>query len=185
MRHPLDAYHFCPRCGSRLFVVQDFKSKRCSDCGFQVYMNAAASCVAIIRNAQGDVLVTRRARDPQKGTLDFPGGFVDMGEDIHKALKREVMEETNLEVTKSRYLFSIPNIYPYGGINVHSLDFFFSCQVADTKEGIIAKDDASEAFFMPLSKLREEDFGLSSMKDALHRLQDNMDKETGDSLITT
>lgn len=170
MRHPLDAYAFCPHCGSSAFLVQDFKSKRCKDCGFQVFMNAAASCVAIIQDAQGRVLITRRAREPYKGMLDFPGGFVDIGEDIQKALKRELQEETSLNITESRFLFSIPNVYPYGGLDVHTLDFFFLCKAEIPKGGIKASDDVQEAFFMSLENLKEEDIGPKSMKECLRRL---------------
>lgn len=171
MRHPLDAYCFCPHCGSRAFIVQDFKSKRCKDCGFQVYMNAAASCVAIIVDTEGRVLITRRARDPYKGTLDFPGGFVDIGEGIHAALEREVREETGLRITQSKFLFSIPNVYPYGGLDVYSLDFFFLCRAEIPKDGIRALDDVMEASFMSIEQLKEDDFGCASMRECLRRLQ--------------
>lgn len=70
------------------------------------------------------MLVVRRAKDPAKGTLDLPGGFVDLHESAEEAVRREVKEETGLDVKSSRYLFSIPNIYLYSGFEVHTEDLF-------------------------------------------------------------
>ena len=59
MIHPLAKFLFCPCCGSAHFEVNDFKSKRCTDCGFTFYHNAAAATVAVILNSRNELL--RRA----------------------------------------------------------------------------------------------------------------------------
>ena len=53
----------------------------------------------------------RRAKEPAKGTLDLPGGFVDMYETVEDGMRREIKEETGLDVTEIQYLFSSPNVY--------------------------------------------------------------------------
>lgn len=53
---------------------------------------------AVIWNAQGEVLLIKRARPPRQGEWSIPGGKVEMGESLHAALKREVREETGLEI---------------------------------------------------------------------------------------
>jgi len=55
-----------------------------------------AVSAAIFRD--GKVLLTRRARSPAKGFYSLPGGRVEFGESLHQALKREVDEETGLEI---------------------------------------------------------------------------------------
>ncbi|MDN4988597.1 NUDIX hydrolase [Bradyrhizobium arachidis] len=55
-----------------------------------------AVSAAIFRD--GKVLLTRRARSPAKGFYSLPGGRVEFGESLHQALKREVREETGLEI---------------------------------------------------------------------------------------
>ena len=81
--HPLEKFHYCPVCGSSHFEVHDFKSKQCQDCGFVYYANVCAATAAFIlrtRNGREEMLAVRRAKEPAKGTLDLPGGFIDMYE---------------------------------------------------------------------------------------------------------
>ena len=80
MHHPLELFRYCPKCGSELFEVHNIKSKHCSNCGFTYYQNPSSATAAFILNSKGELLVVRRAKDPAKGTLDLPGGFVDNGE---------------------------------------------------------------------------------------------------------
>lgn len=169
MKHPLEKFHFCPCCGSSRFEVNDFKSKGCADCGFTFYHNAAAATVAVILNHRGELLVTRRAFDPGRGTLDLPGGFVDAGETAEEGVVREVAEETGGKVRVEKFLFSLPNTYEYSGFTVHTTDFFFSCRLFD-ETALFAHDDAAELLWKPLSGIRVEEFGLSSIATGVARL---------------
>lgn len=164
--HPLARFHRCPMCGSAKFNANDTKSKRCDDCGFVYYMNPSAATAAFIINSRGELLVVRRAKEPAKGTLDLPGGFVDIGETAEEGIVREIREETGLEVTECKYLFSRPNIYPYTGIDVHTLDMLFECKVNNEAEAR-ADDDAAELMWIPIEKINPEEFGLASIRKAV------------------
>lgn len=165
-QHPLEKFRFCPVCGSSLWKINNQKSKRCDQCGFVYYANASAAVAALIQNENGDLLVCRRGKDPAKGMLDLPGGFVDIGETIENALCREIKEELNLDITDISYVQSIPNRYLYSGMTVHTLDFLFKCKVKDF-QSLKASDDVSEAFFKPLNTISPLDFGLESIKKGI------------------
>ena len=100
----LERFSYCPVCGSKHFDQQDFKSKKCQNCGFQYYMNPSAATAAFITNGEGQLLVLTRKKEPAKGTLDLPGGFCDIGETLEQGIRREVREETGLIVDKAEYL---------------------------------------------------------------------------------
>lgn len=169
MEHPLKVFRYCPACGSERFGVNDRYSKRCGRCGFVYYANPKAATVAVIVNGRGEILVCRRADDPAKGTLDLPGGFTDIGETAEEGVRREVREETGLTVTETEFLFSLPNVYLFSGMEVHTMDLFFLCRVDD---GVppSAHDDAAEAMFVPLSELDVPAFGLRSVREGVARI---------------
>ena len=168
MTHPLDKFRFCPSCGSPRFEVNDFKSKRCLACGFTYYANPCSATAAFIRNGRRELLVAVRGKEPARGTLDLPGGFVDMDETAEEGMMREIREETALVGAAPRYLFSIPNRYLYSGMVIHTLDMFFEVSVADDAVPH-ADDDAAELRWMPLSSIDPADFGLQSISEGVRR----------------
>jgi ADP-ribose pyrophosphatase YjhB (NUDIX family) len=54
--------------------------------------------VDVVLQRDSKVLMIRRKKDPFKGQLALPGGFVNEGETAEDAMRREAMEETSLEV---------------------------------------------------------------------------------------
>ncbi|MBQ2786622.1 MAG: NUDIX domain-containing protein [Bacteroidaceae bacterium] len=166
MEHPLHLFRFCPRCGSNDFTENDFKSKRCGACGFVLYFNPQSATVALIVNKRNELLVARRAKEPAKGTLDLPGGFADCFETGEEGVTREVLEETGLVVTATKYLFSLPNIYVYSGFEEHTLDIFYLCTVQDDTLPA-AHDDVEELQWIPIEKLNAREFGLQSIRKGI------------------
>lgn len=168
--HPLSQFKYCPKCGSDKFAENNFKSKKCEHCHFVYYFNSCASTVAIIVNEHNELLVGTRAHEPVKGTLDLPGGFVDMHETGEEAVCREVLEETGLHVDETRYLFSVPNVYLYSGFEVHTLDMVFLCKVNNSKI-LNAADDVAKLEFIPIADLDPDLFGLLSIKEVIKKIQ--------------
>lgn len=170
MTHPLSDFKYCPHCGSARFVDNNAYSRRCADCGFTFYANAAAATVAVILNEKDELLCVRRKNDPAKGTLDLPGGFVDAGEGITDGLLREVNEEVGGQVTDCEYLFSLPNTYLYSGHLVHTADAFFRCTLA-ANSVVEASDDAESLSWIPVCSLDPQAFGLHSIRRGIERLK--------------
>lgn len=164
-----DLFKYCPRCGSSQFIRNNAKSKHCEACGFTYYINPSAATVAVIVNDRHELLTVRRAKAPALGTLDLPGGFSDMGETSEEGVRREVLEETGLQVTNVEFLFSLPNDYCYSDLNIPTLDMFYLCQVASC-EGAHGMDDAAEVLWIPLTEVKPEEFGLTSIRRGITRL---------------
>ena len=165
--HVLEKFKYCPVCGSKHFIEQSEKSKLCESCGFEYFLNPSSAVAAFIMNDKGELLVTRRKFDPGRGTLDLPGGFCDIGETIEEALAREVEEETNLIIKEKHYFCSLPNKYRYSGFDIPTLDTFFVCKVEDEAK-LRPADDVAEAVWTPLKDIHTEQFGLRSIRQALH-----------------
>ncbi len=73
--------------------------------------------VAVIVNDLGQVCISFRHKDAHQGGLwEFPGGKIEQGETVEKALKREIKEELNLSILISRPLIKIN--YNYSDISV-------------------------------------------------------------------
>lgn len=138
----------------------------CNDCGFVYYMNASAAVATFIMNDKNELLVCKRAKEPAKGKLDLPGGFVDGNETADEAIKREIAEELNAKVIESKYIFSLPNDYEYSGLTVPTLDMFFVCKL-DNYENLQAADDVESIQFIAFDELNIDDFGLNSIKKGI------------------
>ena len=95
-----------------------------------------------------------------------------MHESAEEAAHREVKEETGLDITECCYLFSIPNLYPYCGFEVHTIDMFFECHVENFNNAH-AEDDAAEIVILKEEELKADDFGLISIKKAIEIYKEN------------
>lgn len=95
----------------------------CTKCGWQFWNNAKAS-VAIVFVQDGQILMSERGIEPNKGMLDLPGGFVDFGETAYQAAAREAKEEVG--VTIARKDLELLEVYhnPYSA-GVFTIDLIF------------------------------------------------------------
>lgn len=167
MQPLISPIRYCPQCASLALSWPSAKHFRCNDCGFLLYLNVAAAVAAIIE-CQGKILFGVRKNEPQRGMLDLPGGFVDPGESVEQALRRELQEELGLALRSADYLFSYPNRYEYCSIIYDTLDIIFLVQL-DAMPQIQAADDLAELLWVEREAIMFEQIGFSSLRQAVQR----------------
>jgi ADP-ribose pyrophosphatase YjhB (NUDIX family) len=98
---------FCPDCGQALFerfVPEEDRFRLvCDSCGRIHYINPVVVAGTIPVRESG-VWLLRRAIEPRYGAWTFPAGFMEMGETVEDAARRETKEELNLDVRLERLL---------------------------------------------------------------------------------
>ena len=122
---PSSPFLLCPHCGAAEGAWKRGREFRCPACGFRFFQNVAAACGALVE-AGGRYLFLVRAKEPSKGLLGLPGGFVDPGESVETALAREVTEEVGGSLGPIRFLASFPNRYLFAGVEYHTCDLYFA-----------------------------------------------------------
>jgi len=90
---------FCSQCGGRLktSVVENNYRPTCSICGTITFYDPKLA-VAIVLAKGPLVLLIKRATEPGLGKWALPGGYVDRGELVEHAAKREMLEETGIDI---------------------------------------------------------------------------------------
>ena len=161
------AIRCCPRCGGYSLSWPTTKHFQCESCGFVLYLNIA-SAVAVIMECRGEVLFGVRKHDPGSGMLDLPGGFVDPGETAEEAVRREVMEELGIAVPEMRYLFSLPNRYPYRGMVYDTLDLIFLASF-DKRPQVKAGDDLEDVIWVKGDSIEYERIAFGSLREGVRR----------------
>ena len=122
-------FKMCPMCGSSKIENHGNRKWICPDCGFDLYCNVAAAFGVVIRDRFNNVLFEVRAKNPRKGYLALPGGFVDFNESAEEAVIRECREEIGADVTEIKYLCTAPNTYEYKNIEYKTCDIFFIAEL--------------------------------------------------------
>ena len=150
-------FKLCPMCGSTKIENHGDRKWLCPDCGFDLYNNVASAVGVIIRDRFNNVLFEIRAKDPRKGFLAVPGGFVDFGESAEEAAVRECREEIGVAVEGVEFLCTAPNIYEYKNIEYKTCDIFFTVALPPQFETI---DD----FIKSLTAEESEVLGFASYK---------------------
>lgn len=124
-----------------------------------------------------NVLLIERGNDPYKGCWALPGGFLEIEEDAPDGARRELKEETGLQVTHLEQLgaFASPNRDTRE--RVISIAYFTLVRMADVQ----GADDAVRAQWFPISKLPEMAFDHREIfEKALQRMSHFIKLHTGD-----
>jgi mutator protein MutT len=159
------AYRHCPVCGERLESrrLKPAEPERlvCVSpaCGFVFYQDPKVAVGTIIVNDDGRIVLVRRAIEPGYGKWVFPGGYVDRGETVLDAARREAREEAGVDIRVGNLL----NVYSYDGrapiIIVYTATRIGGCLECD--------DEGLEARWFAPDEIPWDELAFRSTHDAL------------------
>lgn len=159
-----ETFRFCPCCGSELatrrFKPSEPERRVCQDCGFVHYEDPKVAVGTIIRTADDHLVLCRRAIGPGYGLWVFPGGYVDRGEELRAAARREALEECGLTVE----IESLLNVYSYAGRTPVIIVF-----IARAVGGIlqVADDESLEVGAFSAETIPWAELAFESTRDAI------------------
>ncbi|TDE97506.1 NAD(+) diphosphatase [Occultella glacieicola] len=101
----------CPRCGTPTEVIDGGWVRRCPADESLHYPRTDAAVIMAISDEAGRILLGHAPQWPE-GQFSVPAGFVEPGESLEAAVRREVFEETNVVVGEVTYRASQPWPFP-------------------------------------------------------------------------
>lgn len=143
------------------------------------YVTADVATFCVPRHGRLHVLLIRRGNPPYDGQLALPGGFVEPGEDLDAAARRELAEETGVDMAWLR----LEELGAYGAPDrdprhrVVSVSFL---AVLPPEVAVVAGDDAVEAGWHPVDDVLADPDGLAFdhakiLTDAVRRLRSRIE----------
>ena len=94
----------CPRCGGGTERIGGEWGKRCPRCAYEHYPHLHPAVIVLVRD--GDRCLLARKAGWAPGRYALVAGFVDNGESLESAVRREVKEEVGVDVDEIRYVGS-------------------------------------------------------------------------------
>jgi NAD+ diphosphatase len=95
---------FCSRCGSLLERLPASWGKRCTPCGVEHFPHIHPCAIVLVK--RGDEFLLARKPEWAPGRYGLVAGFLDFGESLEECARREVREETGVEIGAIRYVGS-------------------------------------------------------------------------------
>lgn len=164
---------FCPQCGTRMEEREAFGRLRpvCPNCGLIFFRDLKVAVGALITNGSDHVLLVRRAVRPEKGKWALPAGYMEYEEEPIQALKREVAEETGLDVDPLRVLDVFPLHNPYA----RGVVIVYEARVRGPVPDVVnPEDDVDEARWFAREEIPWEELAFESTRTILRRWSENL-----------
>jgi NAD+ diphosphatase len=104
-------HRFCSRCGERTVIAAAGHIRRCPACGAEHYPRTDPAVIMLVTDEDDRALLGRQVLWPE-GRFSTLAGFVEPGESIEAAVRREVAEEVGVTVGEVAYMASQPWPFP-------------------------------------------------------------------------
>ena len=105
-------HQFCGRCGTPTGHVPGERARRCPACGLSAYPRLTPAIITLIERGERILLARGHAFLP--GRYGIIAGFVEPGESLEDAVRREAREEVGIALGRVEYFGSQPWPFPHG-----------------------------------------------------------------------
>lgn len=141
----------------------------------RLYPNQPIIGIGAVIVCNGKILLEKRKSEPGRGKWTIPGGLVELGESAEQTVKREVREETNLEVEQPKLIDVVNNITldEDDRIKYHFVivDYFVKLKGGKLK----AADDAAQLKYVKFNEVENYDL-TRSFREFFQRNRQELEK---------
>lgn len=161
----MSQFRYCPVCAAplepRALKTGEPMRLVCTGptCGFVFYLDPKLAVGTIVRMPDGGIVLTRRAIEPGFGRWVFPGGYVDRGEEVRLAARREAREEAGIDIA----IDGLVGIYSYPGTTAVIIVY----SAVWTGGTLTIDDESSEVRTFTPDTLPWDEMAFPSTRDSL------------------
>ena len=133
-------HKFCSHCGHKTDVHASEYAMVCPACNYHQYPRVNPCVITVITRGEDEILLAKNARNTSN-MYGLIAGFVEVGETLEEAVRRETLEEVGLKLGKIEYLASQPWPFP------SNLMIAFKAEYASGELTLQPKEISDAAFF--------------------------------------
>jgi len=140
-------HRFCSVCGERTRAFKGGHVRRCASCGAEHFPRTDPVAIMLVTDGERCLLGQSAGRLARTGMYSALAGFIDQGESIEEAVRREVLEEAGIRVGRVRYHSSQPWPFPSS--------LMIGCHgEAESLDIRIDQEEMTDVRFFPLDEVR-------------------------------
>lgn len=144
-------HKFCSHCGQKTEVHTREYAMVCPACGYHQYPRVNPCVITVITRGTDEILLAKNAHSKNSDMYGLIAGFIDVGETLEDAVRRETREEVGLKLKNIQYLASQPWPFP------SNLMIAFKAEYA-SGEIVLQPEEISDAAFFKFDQLPEIPF---------------------------
>lgn len=172
-----ESHGFCARCGGPTDLSDGGWQRRCPGCSATHFPRTDP--VVIMAVTHGDRLLLGRSHQWPEGMYSLLAGFIEPGETVEAAVRREVMEESGIRIGQVDYLASQPWPFPASlmiGCRADALNTDINIDPAEIEEAFwIRRDELAQVMTGAHSKVRPARAGSIAHFLMWHWLADRLE----------
>ena len=143
-------HRFCSKCGHATQQHVSQYAMVCLSCGYNQYPRVNPCVITIITRGEDEILLAKNDRNKTQ-MYSLIAGFVEVGETLEEAVRRETLEEVGLQINNIQYLASQPWPFPSNLMMAFRAEYH-------SGEIQIQEDELSDAQFFKFDQLPEIPF---------------------------